>query len=69
MLVSCFGVSGYFVLRFIGSIFIGRGFRRNFYGDYKVNVGLNFKFNKKNEEVFGYIKKVGSEWMYLFVVE
>lgn len=44
-------------------------FKFSFYGDYKVNVGLNFKFNKKNEEVFGYIKKVGSEWMYLFVVE
>ncbi|XP_054983109.1 5'-3' exoribonuclease 1 [Sorex araneus] len=64
VLASRLGVSGYLVSRFTGSIFIGRGSRRNPHGDHKANVGLNLKFNKKNEEVPGYTKRVGSEWMY-----
>lgn len=32
-------------------------------------MGLNLKFNKKNEEVPGYTKKVGNEWMYSSAVE
>lgn len=39
------------------------------HGDHKANVGLNLKFNKKNEEVPGYTKKFGSEWMYSSAVE
>lgn len=39
------------------------------HGDHKANVGLNLKFNKKNEEVPGYTKKVGNEWMYSSAVE
>ncbi|KAB1283301.1 5'-3' exoribonuclease 1 [Camelus dromedarius] len=39
------------------------------HGDHKANVGLNLKFNKKNEEVPGYTKKVGSEWMYSSAAE
>lgn len=69
VLASRLGVSGYLVSRFTGSIFIGRGSRRNPHGDQKANVGLNLKFNKKNEEVPGYTKKVGSEWMYSFAAE
>ncbi|XP_023595097.1 5'-3' exoribonuclease 1 isoform X2 [Trichechus manatus latirostris] len=69
MLASRLGVSGYLVSRFTGSIFIGRGSGRNPHGDHKANVGLNLKFNKKNEEVPGYTKKVGSEWMYSSAVE
>ncbi|MGH0136330.1 UNVERIFIED_CONTAM: hypothetical protein FKN15_036028 [Acipenser sinensis] len=33
------------------------------------NVGLNLKFNKKNEEVPGYTKKSGNEWLYSVAVE
>uniref|UniRef100_A0A2K6RLZ9 5'-3' exoribonuclease 1 n=2 Tax=Rhinopithecus roxellana TaxID=61622 RepID=A0A2K6RLZ9_RHIRO len=69
VLASRLGVSGYLVSRFTGSIFIGRGSRRNPHGDHKANVGLNLKFNKKNEEVPGYTKKVGSEWMYSSAAE
>ncbi|KAM6224640.1 5'-3' exoribonuclease 1 isoform 2-T2 [Rhynchocyon petersi] len=69
VLASRLGVSGYLVSRFTGSIFIGRGSRRNPHGDYKANVGLNLKFNKKNEEVPGYTKKVGNEWMYSSAAE
>lgn len=39
------------------------------HGEQKANVGLNLKFNKKNEEVPGYTKKVGTEWMYSSAVE
>ncbi|XP_061492908.1 5'-3' exoribonuclease 1 isoform X2 [Rhineura floridana] len=69
VLASRLGVSGYLVSRFTGSIFIGRGSRRNPHGDHKANVGLNLKFNKKNEEVPGYTKKIGNEWMYSSAVE
>nr|XP_042703020.1 5'-3' exoribonuclease 1-like isoform X4 [Chrysemys picta bellii] len=69
VLASRLGVSGYLVSRFTGSIFIGRGSRRNPHGDHKANVGLNLKFNKKNEEVPGYTKKVRNEWMYSSAVE
>ncbi|XP_028587031.2 5'-3' exoribonuclease 1 [Podarcis muralis] len=69
VLASRLGVSGYLVSRFTGSIFIGRGSRRNPHGEHKANVGLNLKFNKKNEEVPGYTKKVGNEWMYSSAVE
>uniref|UniRef100_A0A8C2UR65 5'-3' exoribonuclease 1 n=1 Tax=Chinchilla lanigera TaxID=34839 RepID=A0A8C2UR65_CHILA len=69
VLASRLGVSGYLVSRFTGSIFIGRGSRRNPHGDHRANVGLNLKFNKKNEEVPGYTKKVGSEWMYSSAAE
>ncbi|XP_066475820.1 5'-3' exoribonuclease 1 isoform X2 [Tiliqua scincoides] len=69
VLASRLGVSGYLVSRFTGSIFIGRGSRRNPHGDHKANVGLNLKFNKKNEEVPGFTKKVGNEWMYSSAVE
>ncbi|XP_026520355.1 5'-3' exoribonuclease 1 isoform X1 [Notechis scutatus] len=69
VLASRLGVSSYLVSRFTGSIFIGRGARRNPRGDHKANVGLNLKFNKRNEEVPGYTKKVGNEWMYSSAVE
>uniref|UniRef100_A0A8C6HE03 5'-3' exoribonuclease 1 n=1 Tax=Mus spicilegus TaxID=10103 RepID=A0A8C6HE03_MUSSI len=69
VLAGRLGVSGYLVSRFTGSIFIGRGSRRNPHGDHKANVGLNLKFNKKNEEVPGYTKKVGNEWMYSSAAE
>ncbi|KAL0200376.1 hypothetical protein M9458_003563, partial [Cirrhinus mrigala] len=35
----------------------------------KVNVGLNLKFNKKNEEVPGYTKRTEKEWLYSAAVE
>lgn len=44
-------------------------FKLSPHGDHKANVGLNLKFNKKNEEVPGYTKKVGNEWMYSSAAE
>ncbi|XP_066455607.1 5'-3' exoribonuclease 1 isoform X2 [Eleutherodactylus coqui] len=69
VLASRLGINGYLVSRFTGSIFIGRGSKRNPHGEQKANVGLNLKFNKKNEEVPGYTKRVGTEWMYSSAVE
>uniref|UniRef100_UPI00398EEF20 5'-3' exoribonuclease 1 isoform X2 n=1 Tax=Pristiophorus japonicus TaxID=55135 RepID=UPI00398EEF20 len=69
VLASRLGVTGYLVSRLTGSLFIGRGTKKNPFGEQKMNVGLNLKFNKKNEEVPGYTKKVGNEWLYSSAVE
>ncbi|XP_053293486.1 5'-3' exoribonuclease 1 [Pleuronectes platessa] len=69
VLASHLGISGYLVSRFSGSIFIGRGSKKNPCGEQKANVGLNLKFNKKNEEVPGYTKKTEKEWLYSAAVE
>lgn len=39
------------------------------HGEQKANVGLNLKFNKKNEEVPGYTKRTEKEWLYSDAVE
>ncbi|XP_071398798.1 5'-3' exoribonuclease 1-like, partial [Centroberyx affinis] len=69
ILASRLGTTGYLVSRFSGSIFIGRGSKRNPCGEQKANVGLNLKFNKKNEEVPGYTKRTEKEWLYSVAVE
>ncbi|XP_062338193.1 5'-3' exoribonuclease 1 isoform X1 [Osmerus eperlanus] len=66
---SRLGVTSYLVSRFSGSIFIGRGSKKNPHGEQKANVGLNLKFNKKNEEVPGYTKRTEKEWLYSPAVE
>lgn len=38
-------------------------------GEQRANVGLNLKFNKKNEEVPGYTKRTEREWLYSLAVE
>ncbi|XP_075935977.1 5'-3' exoribonuclease 1 isoform X1 [Anarhichas minor] len=68
-LASRLGVTSYLVSRFSGSIFIGRGSKKNPCGEQKANVGLNLKFNKKNEEVPGYTKRTEKEWLYSAAVE
>uniref|UniRef100_A0A671WIW7 5'-3' exoribonuclease 1 n=1 Tax=Sparus aurata TaxID=8175 RepID=A0A671WIW7_SPAAU len=69
VLASRLGVTSYLVSRFSGSIFIGRGSKKNPCGEQKANVGLNLKFNKKNEEVPGYTKRTEKEWLYSVAVE
>ncbi|XP_041954750.1 5'-3' exoribonuclease 1 isoform X1 [Alosa sapidissima] len=69
VLASRLGITSYLVSRFSGSIFIGRGSKRNPHGEQKANVGLNLKFNKKNEEVPGYTKRTEKEWLYSAAVE
>uniref|UniRef100_A0A673FXW9 5'-3' exoribonuclease 1 n=1 Tax=Sinocyclocheilus rhinocerous TaxID=307959 RepID=A0A673FXW9_9TELE len=69
VLASRLGITSYLVSRFSGSIFIGRGSKKNPHGEQKANVGLNLKFNKKNEEVPGYTKRTEKEWLYSAAVE
>ncbi|XP_020484974.2 5'-3' exoribonuclease 1 [Labrus bergylta] len=69
VLASRLGITSYLVSRFSGSIFIGRGSKKNPCGEQKANVGLNLKFNKKNEEVPGYTKRTEKEWLYSAAVE
>ncbi|XP_031415330.1 5'-3' exoribonuclease 1 isoform X2 [Clupea harengus] len=69
VLASRLGITSYLVSRFSGSIFIGRGSKRNPHGEQKSNAGLNLKFNKKNEEVPGYTKRTEKEWLYSSAVE
>ncbi|KAG7525653.1 5-3 exoribonuclease 1 [Solea senegalensis] len=69
ILASHLGITSYLVSRFSGSIFIGRGSKKNPCGEQKANVGLNLKFNKKNEEVPGYTKRTEKEWLYSSAVE
>uniref|UniRef100_A0A3P8X5A2 5'-3' exoribonuclease 1 n=1 Tax=Cynoglossus semilaevis TaxID=244447 RepID=A0A3P8X5A2_CYNSE len=69
VLASHLGISSYLVSRFSGSIFIGRGSKRNPCGEQRANIGLNLKFNKKNEEVPGYTKRTEREWLYSSAVE
>lgn len=38
-------------------------------GEHRSNIGLNLKFNKKNEEVPGYTKRTEKEWLYSAAVE
>ncbi|TST47708.1 5'-3' exoribonuclease 1 [Bagarius yarrelli] len=69
VLASRLGITSYLVSRFSGSIFIGRGSKKNPHGEQRTNVGLNLKFNKKNEEVPGYTKRTEKEWLYSVAVE
>ena len=44
------GISGFLVSRITGTVFVTRG-SRELQGNSRLNIGLNLKFNKKNEEV------------------
>ncbi|XP_034038909.1 5'-3' exoribonuclease 1 [Thalassophryne amazonica] len=69
VLASRLGISSYLVSRFSGTIFIGRGSKKNPCGEQRSNIGLNLKFSKKNEEVPGYTRRTEKEWLYSAAVE
>uniref|UniRef100_A0A674N4Y8 5'-3' exoribonuclease 1 n=1 Tax=Takifugu rubripes TaxID=31033 RepID=A0A674N4Y8_TAKRU len=69
VLASRLGISSNLVSRFSGCILIGRGSKKNPCGEHRTNIGLNLKFNKKNEEVPGYTKRTEKEWLYSAAVE
>ncbi|KAK0166620.1 hypothetical protein PV327_004112 [Microctonus hyperodae] len=57
------GISSHLLSRITGSIFVLP--RTNEQSERKQqNIGLNLKFNKKNEELPGYTKKVNGQWLY-----
>lgn len=51
------GISGHVLSRFLGCIFIKRG-------NGKANLGLNLRFNSRQEEVPGFSKKVDDVWLF-----
>uniref|UniRef100_A0A2R5LDG2 5'-3' exoribonuclease 1 n=1 Tax=Ornithodoros turicata TaxID=34597 RepID=A0A2R5LDG2_9ACAR len=57
------GVSALFVSRITGTVFVQMNSREAETASL-VNVGLNLKFNKSNEEVPGYSKKMNEGWLY-----
>ncbi|PSN30434.1 5'-3' exoribonuclease 1, partial [Blattella germanica] len=59
------GVSSHLVSRVTGTIYIVQGDKNaSAESCSKINVGLNLKFNKRNEEIPGYTRKDGSVWQY-----
>ncbi|XP_062594329.1 5'-3' exoribonuclease 1-like [Saccostrea cucullata] len=58
------GTSSHFLSRITGSIFVKRGSREEPDDSKMVNIGLNLKFTKKNEEVPGYTKLTNEGWLY-----
>ncbi|XP_011151267.1 5'-3' exoribonuclease 1 isoform X2 [Harpegnathos saltator] len=56
------GISSHLLSRITGTIYVIR--TSNELEVTKLNIGLNLKFNKKNEEVPGYTKKENSQWLY-----
>ena len=60
------GISSHLLSRITGSIFIQKGPKEadSEYAN-RINIGLNLKFNKKNEEVCGYTKRTDQNgWVY-----
>ncbi|XP_049866314.1 5'-3' exoribonuclease 1 isoform X2 [Pectinophora gossypiella] len=62
------GISAQMLSRITGTVFVVCGERNDLptEGQQKLNVGLNLKFNKKNQEVSGYTRrcKVSNSWLY-----
>uniref|UniRef100_A0A8C4QD29 Uncharacterized protein n=1 Tax=Eptatretus burgeri TaxID=7764 RepID=A0A8C4QD29_EPTBU len=63
------GISPYLLSRITGTIYVARGSKRGPKGDQRCNVGLNLKFSQRNEEVRGYTRREGSEWLYSTATE
>ncbi|XP_020295073.1 5'-3' exoribonuclease 1 isoform X2 [Pseudomyrmex gracilis] len=55
------GISSHLLSRITGTIYVIQAANEEFV---KHNVGLNLKFNKKNEEVSGYTRKDNGQWLY-----
>ncbi|XP_036149459.1 5'-3' exoribonuclease 1 isoform X2 [Monomorium pharaonis] len=55
------GISSHLLSRITGTIYVIQPSKDEFS---KYNLGLNLKFNKKNEEVPGYTRKDNSQWLY-----
>ncbi|KAF7987890.1 hypothetical protein HCN44_003753 [Aphidius gifuensis] len=65
------GISSHLLSRITGSIFVTPSTTTTEQNDKndknerrQKNIGLNLKFNKKNEELPGYTKKVNGQWLY-----
>ena len=58
------GINGFLLSRITGTVYVSRGSKEHPSNANKINVGLNLKSNKKNEEVAGFTKKVDDQWQY-----
>lgn len=57
------GISSHILSRITGTVFLIVG-NKQADNPSKINIGLNLKFNKKNEEVPGFTKKENNMWLY-----
>lgn len=57
------GIETYFVSNITGTVLIQTS-PKGSSSPNRVNVGLNLKFNRKNQEVQGYTRKVDNTWLY-----
>lgn len=57
-------MSNYLFSRVTGSLFIQRDEIEGFTSKSSINIGLDLKFNKKNQETPGYTKKIDGVWYY-----
>ncbi|XP_012226430.1 5'-3' exoribonuclease 1 [Linepithema humile] len=55
------GISSHLLSRITGTIYVIQASKEEVA---KYNIGLNLKFNKKNEEMPGYTRKDNSQWLY-----
>nr|XP_032816417.1 5'-3' exoribonuclease 1 isoform X2 [Petromyzon marinus] len=69
VLANRLAISGHVLSRITGTLLVAKGSRKCPKGDQKCNLGLNLKFNRKNEEVSGYTKRVENEWLYSAATE
>ncbi|XP_046562363.1 LOW QUALITY PROTEIN: 5'-3' exoribonuclease 1-like [Haliotis rubra] len=63
MIAQRLGISGLFLSRLTGSILVIQGSRDNPKAN-KINVGLNLKHTKRNQELPGYTRKLDDRWTY-----
>lgn len=57
------GISSHILSRITGTVFLVVG-NKQADNPSKINIGLNLKFNKKNEEVPGFTRKENNMWLY-----
>ncbi|XP_022244143.1 5'-3' exoribonuclease 1-like, partial [Limulus polyphemus] len=57
------GISSHMLSRMTGTVFVQTNSLESMSAN-KTNVGLNLKFNKKNEEIPGYSRKIDNIWFY-----
>ncbi|XP_048250322.1 5'-3' exoribonuclease 1-like isoform X1 [Haliotis rufescens] len=63
MIAQRLGITGLFLSRLTGSILVIQGSRDNPKAN-RINVGLNLKHTKRNQELPGYTRKVDDRWTY-----
>ncbi|XP_076652966.1 5'-3' exoribonuclease pacman isoform X2 [Halictus rubicundus] len=58
------GISSHMLSRVTGTIYVKPNSDDSSQKEIKHNIGLNLKFNRKNEEIVGYTRKENGHWLY-----